>query len=1096
MTRHQRSGYTYPSFSPVENNIQPVLNSDIIFYNYGDELPTDRTNCSLSSVQALSPNTQSLLFSNGYISLNSISLSSKNWVFDLWYYSASTTTIPLFSITNSLDIFYSKSTNTFNIKRYINSELIDTQSWITNLSINTWNHVLVQRDNNTLLIIINGVELIENTTFFDSILAGNAFIGKTSTDQYTGYLSNIRLLNNFSFNKYYILNNLNALTYKNVQRTELTDNSQQRFIDLKNTEYINNSILYPTIKNNTTTYYNYETSEWVIKPSIYKVPYTLTTGLMLESDPLINCPIVFCLDFNFKLIAPTEDVVLFSNWTTDINRYFYCYYSFSDNKIKFKYVNSTLQIITITLGNFVSNTKTEVTLQTLNPGLNIFLNGKKVYTSAVSIYPLKFSFYMFNIAIDAISTANTLLYVNKFSITRGIKKTRDYVPVENILRSKLNSRKSSLFRYHTVEDNFSTLPAYNVKFSVSGSNSVVPNSTNTYTIACSKSNFNEVYNLKIVNDSGSEIVSSDVTLSANSVTINAEGTIATFNVIVSNFAINPYKSKFNLLVTNRYTKFLLPISIVDSRSLALTYITGLSSYIDGYLIGQTTSNGTIPNLTATNNATTTAAYINSAIHGKGHLVKSSADRVVLPAQLTTVRSVICVYKEIDYVPNRSYVGTDVEYTFNGGASGELVGNKVILNDSQFTKLNTYTYKAPSITLSADNSTFVVVDDSQNKVFVYGKDVNNAWITTPIQLTLDIASANLLQDAAVSINSNGTIILLGIKNANSGEGVVQQWRKIAGTWTKDLHLGSPVPAPTTGGFGHAVAMSDNGNKLYVSEIGTNSVYYYEKGTLWSATPTDTLTNTNRFGFSISTVLDGTKIAIVKIDTNQTFIYNRLTSSFSLEQTISFGNFCSFNKVTGNLILNNYLTKQVKIYERTTSWNEIKTISSSATNFGYSVSTSNNGNIAIGSPDEKKVYVYLSDSNWTTFQTFTETYTTFGYSVNLNNFTLLASNYDTKLELFSNENLAVQNIVKVRQNEANTALPTLLDKANTQVLGFSSSTAIKVKWVGDSKINTSLNGLLQCVLFFNTVLTDTEFANIEDLLLKYFQLKKYRLLTKNN
>jgi hypothetical protein len=373
-------------------------------------------------------------------------------------------------------------------------------------------------------------------------------------------------------------------------------------------------------------------------------------------------------------------------------------------------------------------------------------------------------------------------------------------------------------------------------------------------------------------------------------------------------------------------------------------------------------------------------------------------------------------------------------------------------------------------------------------------VGGIWQTTPTELELGISDTQVLSNVSLDINSTGTIVCIGIPNANNAEGLVQIWKKVSGVWAKDLHLGSPSPSPTVGAFGYAVAISDDGNRLFTSELGNNAVHIYNKGSIWSATPADTLIGTNRFGYGISCTGDGNTIVVSAIDSKIQHIFS-LSTTWNNTQNISYGKTSKLSKSGTYLLVGDSDLGTAKIYTYGTSYTLTKTLTNTDS-FGFSVDINNSGNVIIGNPLAHKAHYYTITDNYTTPVEYISTTLTgldfYGYSVTMSDISFVITNYYDNVLLITSDTASIpQSIFKTRQNYAEVALSTNLNTTEPQILSFYSSVPLSISNVGKTKADLGLNGIVYGWLLFNKILSNTEITNIEDLVRKYLKLNKYSL-----
>lgn len=1059
-------------------NIDENYSSLIYRADLFDTLPSGTTNVTISNSNYIIPSS-SALFTAGYVNCGTLDL-DKNFTVEGWFKQNNTIQY-LFSIQNFFEILYDKSQNEFRISRYQYDSVLDIIRIPFTLDLTQWNHIAVVRKNDQLTIYVN---LVPSTTisYYYDIPSGTAYLGRSisASSSYTGNITLFKVYNTAIYPNLVSKSlNIDSLKYKREALDLSNTGSNYKLLQLyRDIEHISNSSL--TISNSNTKY-NADLDGWKIH----------STGLKLVSRVHITLPRrPFTLEFSFKLDAtPTSNLVLCSNWREKPN--FYFSYNYSTGKINFTYLLSGIQ--TIEVGNYIPGEYNHVALVIKNGQFRIYLNGvlKNTISSTLpKLFSLQFNF---NKNVAGFSNSSNYIYIRDFAISRLEKYLHNFIPF------RLSSYKPSYplnsvgFNYHNTYSKQLNKPSRIEKiFTVTGASSIAVLGSETYTITQRHlSAFPTTYTISKQFYSLDETISTDITC-PSSVIIPAGEKEVTFNVAINSFSTNPFKKRFKLLIYNADYSQEKSISITDTRTLDLTYITALSGYVDGYLSKNSSTIGQLPNLVANRTATTTGDRKDS-LYGRSYLINDTSDAVNLPVTLNGVRSVVFLYKETDVVENRTYVGDSNEYTFNGGDTGQLVGNLLLSGDSYTRALN-LEYRASKVKISKNDATAVLIDDNVKKVLVFEKTISGIWNSIPIELNLGLSDINLLQGASLDINYDGTVIAIGLKNGNLGEGVVQVWKKNSDTsiWEKDLHLGSPIPAPNLGGFGFSVAISNNGLRLVASEIGSNSVYIFEKSSgLWNSTPVDSFIGTNRFGYSVS----GNKVldcfAITAIDENKTYIYRKI-SNWGLEATILQGQTVSLHPTEDKVLIGRSLSTNAYLYQKISGvWTLQKTFSSSQTNYAYDVDINNTGDVLISSPGESKVFIYTNSSSWVDSLQFVGT-SDYGYSISFSNISFLSSNYLNSVELVTSSGASLpQRISGVRQKFLPANLSDQLDISDANILTFTSNVPLTISKIGAGKSNTSLNGLFFGALFFNRVLTLTEIQNIEVLLLKYLQLRTYSI-----
>jgi hypothetical protein len=1087
MHRHYRDLYGIPIPNTYSHKlIDPSASENLFYESLYDSVPVSATNGSLDTTHYVI-NSSSVTFTNGYLDLGTIQLEN-NWTLDGWFY-LTTDVTPIFSINGIFSIEYDQSNSEFVIKRTLYDSTSETRYLSCTLALNEWHFISFVRNFNILSLYVDLVSVVNIDNFYYPIADGQAYVGKVASNTFTGNLSNIRLLNQALYPV------LNTEIVEGIKHPYFESNNSNKYeiIHLKDKEYCNGGLIYP-FSNINNTFYDYLNSRWTISPSSINTSwFTGSNGLVLTLDPGIEIPIYYTLEFSFSLpVNVSSNVVLYAQWQSSVYRGYYFLYDNIDGKIKFVYYKPELNTIeTVIVGNYVPNSTNYIALQRISSGFEIYLNGARTVTSSYALgKPLSHT-HRFNTNVNNV-VGNSNLYLYEFILSNLKKYEFGYFPYQDNFNYQKVIPATLSYPYHQIVDPFKNTFTTAIDFDLSGSSSISPGDTNVYTISQKgRYKYPITYNIYVLFEDLDELSGIDIT-KPNSVIVSAGNVGTTFTLELANYVTNPYKRSFTVVVVSKFARKNVYVEINDSRTLALTPITSISGYVDGYLTSQSTVSGTLPNLANTHNGTTSATRKSSNSYGYIYPLTDTADAITIP-EITGIKTIVFLYRELVNTPSRSYIGHTDYYTLNGGTTYELVGARQLITNDFIQAIN-LEYRASRVEISGNDSTFIVFDDNLNKLYLYEKDLTGAWKSTPSEIVLDLNDTNLLQEAALSITNDGTIFALGMKNGNDGEGVVQIWRKTGDTWTKDLHLGSPVPAPYQGGFGHSVSLSEDGLTLFVGEIGSNAVYVFEKSTLWSAIPTETFLGDLRFGFSIDTNEDGTLLVVTSVDANsldgETHIY-RKTTGWAEEEVLNYGSICRLNEITEKLLISNYLQSEVRLYEKITgTWTLITTLTSATPNFGYSIGLSQSSNICIGSPDESKLYLYKESDTWTVPLQFSNENETYGYTMSVNNSTIVVSNYANVVELITNDPAAVpQNVIAVRQKNMPALLSDVIDNTDIQILSFRLNTPLTINRIGVSKIDTGLNGIFAGVLFFNRVLATSELESIETSLSRYLSLYSY-------
>ena len=1082
----------------------------IVYYPLIDTIPDNSVNASIDiSIYTLSPS--SIKFTNGYISTGLTSDINYFFTFQGFIY-LHTNYSPLISIqdisnNNLFSISYNFSLSSLLISRYISTDTYQVTNIPLVLSKDTWYHISVNRNYENLRVYVNTVKVAEINDYWYSILPGTVYIGKDNSSTLQGNLSNVQLINRDIYPvNYFNPDNIGALRLIKLVKNPANEYADFRLINFIRSDHCNNIIHSPNqyINDVSNTSFNPLLSEWTIKPSDTNIDVRKSTkGFVLLSDVYMSHPETFTIDFGFRL--PTivnDDVILFSNWKSNNTKYFYFVYKKDSGYVKFIYLkqNSNTTYNQAIFSTLPLGTLNHISLQVdiPNNSIKIFLNGKLGMNLTSKLKCPTNLDYWFNYNVDNNINTSTDLYLKYFTLTSCVKYTGNnfipYTPSKNYFKVPYSGH---IVKYHSLENSYSNKVIDNVDFDVSTNFTLEPGINNSVTI---NQRGNRAYPVTYISKlelvGKSELVPTDYVLTTPSVPINPGSTYTSFNLGVLNPG-NVYKGKFNLVLSNTKTTKKYQFNINNNYVPILSPITSISNYVDAFIAKSTSNQNQLTNLSNTIVATTTSQFVNSASFGYGYKITQSSDSINLPSAITNIRTVFFVYKELQMTPNRTYVGSSTGYTFNGGTNGGLVGDRLLgLND--YVNAQTVNTKSIVVKIAKNDSIYFLTDELFNKALIYSKNTLGIWSSTPVILNTEIIGNNVLKNSALYINTTGNLVVLGVKNASNGEGIVQVWKLSESGWIKDLDLGSAISSPYYGGFGYSVAITDDGLKLYVSELGANNgsenrVYEFSKtGDVWSAIPTHTFTGTGNFGYQIDISSDGKYLGILESDTKKLKIYtfNSSDSSWLLAQTISDVETFSLAKNATYLVTSQYTTSLVTIYQLVSdTWTSVKTITNAVLNFGYAIDTDNEHNVLVGSPLENKVYLYSYSDNWTAPLITSSSEKDYGYTVSRSYCSNLISSYTNVVDLYTNNGAAIpQNIISVRQNSVTKQLGDYLGM-DYSILTFQSSSGLSIDKIGAGKSGTSLNGVFMGLVMFSRLLSLSEISTVEDTLARYLKLFKY-------
>jgi hypothetical protein len=921
------------------------------------------------------------------------------------------------------------------IKRQIASGVFETIS--SGLTVNdaTWALLRVVRKGNVLSIKVN--ESAATLTFNYKIQSGTFKIGN-----FTGDVKNIGY-------KSVALPWLLSIS-ADVFSSALTayQPSDNQICYLKYADEIGNFT-----KPTDTTTNDYKTQTKLITPN----------SLVIQSArPLTSS---FTVELRFLSANIGANVELLSYWDSPNLSFFV---RKLDNLFKFGRLNSSA-INLQDIGTFDTSEPVQVFRLEFNQfAVKVWLNGVLKLTTALQIKLPSYKFW-FNSSKYQAPTGNYSLI--SFSAYERVANLDQYFPqVATLLpQAKVEQFYPIKFRNKT-SSNFQGIFSRRI-FSVTGATSVVPNSTTTYTITQSGSySDSTVYFLHLLIPNNSDWQTGEATLNVSTVSVAPNSLTATFQLVLSNFAVRPARTPITIRISNSTYYQDYEVSLNESRTFGITNISG---YLDGYFAKSSVTSGTIPNLTATANATTSSTLETSLLYGKTYNIASSGQKINLSSSVVGVRTLFFVYRELVAKSYRKYVGSSSSYTFNGGSGTQLVG-ALQFNEGDFVKVSTQSGRFSKVAISEDESNLVYIDDLTNTVKVVRR-ISGIWaFGSAVTLPLTSGDAAALANASLQINSTGDLICIGVKNSNLGEGRVLHFTRTGvATWTSSFNLGQTSPVPYIDGFGLAAFVKDDNTALLASVQGSNHIYKFTSAAgIYNTTPV------NVFNFFGKKILGNSSLSRWAAQDNSGNV--RVFDSDTLTQTIT-GADLDF-ALKGDYLATANFSSQVKIWKyETGAWSVVKTITSATTNFGYSLSFNSAYDLLVGSPNESTSFLYSFSDNWTTPKSFVST-GLYGYTNALTADSVLISNYTDQLEFYSSDGASIPQIITdVRQKKASVTLSTNLDNTDAQVLVFSSSSALTI-----DSIATDIQGLWLGCLMYNRQLTTAEIQGVETNIYEYLGL----------
>ena len=962
----------------------------------------------------------------------------------------------LLSVGTSFKIDYTHSDMSITIIRYPSASNQEVFK-ITVPDLTTgWHHICINRVNTRLDLLIDGV--IVNTINTYNYVIPN---GTASLNDFNGSFKYLRI----SRHSYplQVLTNLDNIDLE-LTPTALHTNPSRLLFNLKYQDETNSITILPSSK----VSLSYQDQHIISPAASLSNIFSTLQGMAVVPSYDFTLPESYTLELIFSFVGNSDACLIYSdypNWyIADVQSTLRLYY----------YVGAVLQEVTV--GPLTSSVENRLSISFINGSTKLCLNNDAIVTVNTdlrSAYP----FYRFNYGRPGILNSGTDLYLSLFRAWSYDKLVNPYV-VTN----------TEVFAPRVLPYN---KPAYKYKDDVPTVNTL---NSNGIQVTCASASItastNTIFTITRVNANNPVTVYLEYNFSQGTlpaiVLLNSNQFTNTFTVNLT--PLSAYTSIVNFKVTAR--------TDIHTASLTLPYLNNvalpttpllLGDMVDGYFLDV----NPFVSLKARGTANSTATRTYFENYGFG-LYLNNTNVFTLPNQATLVKTVVLLYKEQQPTPYRAYVGDTTTYSFNGGPNGELIGELQVDAESYIQALSVNGV-FDNVKIAPNGNMFVAVQLNTNKVLVYTK-TNNLWTTAPVELSLNLQSPNQVASAYIDVNTQGNVIAIGFRNANLGEGVVKVWRLAQGQWVEDLHLSSPVAQPVPGNFGHAVAISDNGLVLAVTELNSYKVYIYNKTTTWSSTPTQTITGTVSFGHNIALSTTGIYLFIGNSVLQDTKIYKYATGTFTLLQTIAYGYNFALDKSNNDLLISNYTANpEVKLYRFDTvdSWDLIKTFTGTGT-FGSSISLSE-GVVVIGDLDNDRVLMYKEPDNWVSSTVFTKAIDYYGVVVDVAKDLLVLADSGTVLDVLSADTSILQPpIVSIRSNATNSQPTELLYNNDINILFIQSSNNLTISSVGSNRAGGRLNGIFLGALFYSILLSEQQMITLETYLKKRLAILENSIL----
>jgi hypothetical protein len=210
-----------------------------------------------------------------------------------------------------------------------------------------------------------------------------------------------------------------------------------------------------------------------------------------------------------------------------------------------------------------------------------------------------------------------------------------------------------------------------------------------------------------------------------------------------------------------------------------------------------------------------------------------------------------------------------------------------------------------------------------------------------------------------------------------------------------------------------------------------------------------------------------------------VYNKTTYSF----ITSFSNCDVIDAKNSYLTVTNLYDKTISVYNNNSL---VKTITSTVSEFGFSLSFDHNNFLFVGSPQESSVYIY-SPPLFNLVQKFTNT-GMWGYNVKAKEHYFATTNFNNMVSVYTTQSDIIgDNVTKVWENGQEVPKNKLLDTNDWTVLAVNLKSLSQIKCIGRGKAGNIMNAYVALVLFFNQDLTNALVKQYYDEVISYLNIR---------
>jgi hypothetical protein len=176
----------------------------------------------------------------------------------------------------------------------------------------------------------------------------------------------------------------------------------------------------------------------------------------------------------------------------------------------------------------------------------------------------------------------------------------------------------------------------------------------------------------------------------------------------------------------------------------------------------------------------------------------------------------------------------------------------------------------NVSLSADGTVAVIGAPGENSyvgaAYIY-RNIEGTWTQTA---RMESGVASSWFGLSISVNSDGSVALIGANGENGGNGAAYIYQNVAGTWTQIARLATDVKESW---FGTRVALSSDGSVAILGVFREKAAYVYKniagcwilKNRLFSSA------ENSRFGLGVALSSDGSSALIGDFGEGAVYLY---------------------------------------------------------------------------------------------------------------------------------------------------------------------------------------------------------------------------------